>query len=149
MKIRIRNAHKKDSDEILLLLYQLQRPMPKTGQEKLKFVKMISQYMDEKDKMIIVAEDDSGIVGLASIVFLPRLNRTKTELYIPELVVSERDRRLGIGKSLIESCVRIAKKKKCFRIRLESGNQRKAAHQFYRNIGFEQSALSYTMSLTS
>lgn len=147
MEVKIRNANRKDVDEILLLLYQLQRPRPKTSSEKIKFARLVSKYLVEKDKKIIVAKDGAIVVGLASIVFLPRLNRSKTELYIPELVVSEGYRGRGVGKSLIDSCIKIAKKKKCFRIRLESGNQRKASHRFYKNIGFEQSALSYTMNL--
>ncbi|TBR09999.1 MAG: GNAT family N-acetyltransferase [Candidatus Nitrosotenuis sp.] len=145
--IKIRKASKKDLDEILNLLYQLQRPRPKTSSEHTAFRKRIFQYLDENDKKIIVSECNSKIIGLVSIMLLPRLNRTKLELYIPELVVSEDHRGLGVGKSLIKSCVNIAKKKKCFRIRLESGNQRKDAHQFYKKIGFEQSALSYTMTI--
>lgn len=144
MNIKIRKANKKDINEILNLVYQLQRPKPKTSSESLVFRKRIYQYLNEKDKKIIVAEQDSMIVGFVSIMLLPRLNRAKLELYVPELIVSKNHRGLGIGKSLIESCVEIAKKEKCFRIRLESGNQRKDAHQFYKKIGFEQSALSYT-----
>lgn len=142
--IKIRKADKKDVSEILNLLYQLQRPKPKTSLENVTFRKRIDQYLGDKDKRIIVAEQDSKIVGIVSMMFLTRLNRTKLELYIPELVVSEDHRRSGIGKSLMESCVKIAKKKKCFRIRLESGNQRKDAHRFYKRIGFGQTALSYT-----
>ena len=142
--LKIRNAKKKDINEILSLLYQLQRPKPKTSSENLAFRKRIYQYLDEKDKKIVVAEQDSKIVGVVSMMLLPRLNHSKLELYVPELVVSEDHRGLGIGKSLMESCVKIAEKKKCFRIRLESGNKRKEAHQFYKKIGFEQSALSYT-----
>lgn len=144
---KIRKAGKRDIDEILDLLYQLQRPKPKTSSEYTAFRKRISQYLGEKDKKITVSEQDSKIVGLVSMVLLPRLNRTKLELYIPELVVSEDHRGLGVGKSLIEACIDMAKKKKCFRIRLESGNQRKGAHLFYKNMGFEQSALSYTMTV--
>lgn len=143
--IKIRKANKKDLDEILNLLYQLQRPKPKTSSENIAFRKRILQYLGEKDKKIIVSECNSKVVGLVSTMLLPRLNRTKLELYIPELVVSENHRGSGVGKSLIKSCISMAKKKKCFRIRLESGNQRKGAHQFYKKIGFEQSALSYTM----
>lgn len=141
--LKIRKATKKDINEILSLLYQLQRPKPKTSSENLALRKRIYQYLNEKDKKIVVAED-SKIVGVISMMLLPRLNRTKLELYVPELVVLENHRGLGIGKSLMESCVKIAKKKKCFRIRLESGNKRKEAHRFYKKIGFEQSALSYT-----
>lgn len=145
--IRIRKANKRDTDEILSLLYQLQRPRPRTDSEHAAFRKRISQYIDEKDKRIIISEQNSKVVGLASMALLPRLNRTKLEMYIPELVVSENHRGSGVGKSLIEACISIAKKKKCFRIRLESGNQRKGAHRFYKKIGFEQSALSYTMEI--
>ncbi|HEY8110422.1 MAG TPA: GNAT family N-acetyltransferase [Candidatus Nitrosotenuis sp.] len=145
--ITIRKANKGDIAEILNLLYQLQRPKPKTNSESIAFRKQIFQYLDEKDKKIIVYEQNSKIIGLVSMMFLPRLNRTKLELYIPELVVSKDNRGLGVGKSLMESCVNMAKKRKCFRIRLESGNQRKDAHKFYKKIGFEQSALSYTMTI--
>ena len=144
---KIRKAGKKDIDEILDLLYQLQRPRPKTSSEDLAFREQIVRYLEEGDKGIIVSEQNSKIVGLVSTVLIPRLNRTKLELYIPELVVSEDHRGLGVGKSLIESCISMAKRKKCFRIRLESGNRRKGAHQFYKNMGFEQSALSYTMTI--
>jgi ribosomal protein S18 acetylase RimI-like enzyme len=147
MNIKIRKAKEKDIGEILNLLYQLQRPKPKTTSENRTFRKRILQYLDEKDKEIIVAEQNSRIIGLVSIMLLPRLNRTELELYIPELIVSEDHRGLGVGKSLMESCVNMARKKKCFRIRLESGNQRKGAHLFYKRIGFEQSALSYTMAI--
>jgi ribosomal protein S18 acetylase RimI-like enzyme len=147
INITIRKANKGDIDEILNLLYQLQRPKPKTNTESIAFRKQIFQYLDEKDKKIIVYEQNSKIIGLVSMMFLPRLNRTKLELYIPELVVSKDNRGLGVGKSLMESCVNMAKKRKCFRIRLESGNQRKDAHKFYKKIGFEQSALSYTMTI--
>lgn len=145
--LKIRKANKKDTNEILNLLYQLQRPKPKTISEGLAFRKRICQYLNEKDKKIFIAEQNSRIVGMVSMMFLPRLNHSKLELYVPELVVSENHRGSGIGKSLMDSCIGIAKKKKCFRIRLESGNQRKDAHQFYKKIGFEQSALSYTMTV--
>ncbi|MEM3024632.1 MAG: hypothetical protein QXW38_01930 [Candidatus Nitrosotenuis sp.] len=41
----------------------------------------------------------------------------------------------------------MAKKKKCYRIRLESGYQRKTAHIFYKKLGFEQRALTYTLKI--
>ncbi|HSA98180.1 MAG TPA: GNAT family N-acetyltransferase [Candidatus Nitrosotenuis sp.] len=142
--VKIRKAGKKDAEKILSLLYQLQRPKPKTGAENAAFRKLVYQYLDCKGKKIIIAEQDSEVVGVVSMMLLPRLNRTKLELYIPEMVVSENRRGAGIGRLLMESCVRTAKKEKCFRIRLESGNQRKNAHRFYESVGFEQTALSYT-----
>jgi ribosomal protein S18 acetylase RimI-like enzyme len=144
---KIRDATKNDVPVILELLYELQRPKPKNKSERAIFAKQILRYLSDKDKKILVAQDGSKILGFVSLIFLRRLNHTKQELYIPDLVVAKDYRRLGIGKSLIESCIDIAKRKNSFRIRLESGNQRKEAHEFYPSLGFESSALSYSLSL--
>jgi GNAT superfamily N-acetyltransferase len=141
----IRAASKNDAPSILNLLYELKRPKPKTRSEKAIFGKQILRYLSDMDKKILVAESDSGIIGLVSLVFIPRLNRTKLELYIPELVVAKGSRRSGVGESLIKSCIGIAKRKRCFRIRLESGYKRKEAHKFYKKLGFEQPSLSYAL----
>jgi GNAT superfamily N-acetyltransferase len=147
MLAKIRTAKKSDSDEILHLLYQLGRPKPKTKQEKSHFKKRIMDYLASKDKKILVAEENRKIIGLISMVFTPRLNRKRQELYVPELVVAKKHRQAGIGKLLIDSCIRLAKKKNCFRIRLESGHQRKESHKFYKKHGFEQPAKTYVMNL--
>ena len=69
-------------------------------------------------------------------------------MYIPELIVTTQLRNFGIGKKLIKYCIDLAKKKDCYRIRLESGNQRKESHKFYKSIGFEQSALTFTKHMS-
>ena len=143
--IKIRTAKQSDTDEILNLLYQLGRPKPKST--KSVFQKRILQYLKDKDKKIFLATLDSETVGLVSAILVPRLNQTKPELYIPELVVLESYRNMGIGKSLIDFCIKMAQKKNCFRIRLESGNKRVAAHKFYRALGFDQYAKTYKLDL--
>jgi len=147
LKARIRAAKKSDSEEILNLLYQLERPRPKNKLERTRFRKRILQYLLEPDKKILIAETGCKIIGLVSIVFTPRLNRTKLEMYVPDLVVAKKHQRSGAGKLLIDSCIEIAKKKNCFRIRLESGHRRKKAHKFYKKNGFEQPAKTYVLNL--
>jgi GNAT superfamily N-acetyltransferase len=129
-------------------LYDLGRSKPQKDSDIDTFRKLITKYLTDSDKQILVLVlDDVKIIGMASMVFLPRLNRTTLEMYIPELVVLEKYHNQGIGKKLINSCIVLAKEKKCHRIRLESGNQRKESHQFYKHLGFEQSALSFTKNL--
>ncbi|MEW6042772.1 MAG: GNAT family N-acetyltransferase [Thermoproteota archaeon] len=147
MKVSVRKATRSDTSSILELLYELGRPAPKNKSEKVNFVKQIAHYIREPDKKILVALLDSEIVGLVSMVFLQRLNQTKLEMYIPELVVAKKFHRRGIGKSLIDACIKIAEKKNCYRIRLESGYQRKTAHIFYKKLGFEQHALTYVLKI--
>ncbi len=144
MEISIKKATDKDIPFILELLYELDRPKPINDKEIKVFENKIMGYFSDPQKIIVLAKQDSKIVGLTSIIFLSRLNRTKLEMYIPELIVTKQLRNFGIGKKLIKYCTALAKKKDCYRIRLESGNQRKESHKFYKSIGFEQSALTFT-----
>ncbi|MDH3696484.1 MAG: GNAT family N-acetyltransferase [Nitrosopumilus sp.] len=140
MESLIRESIHDDISSILNLLYDLDRPRPLNDDEVKIFKTKISDYFLDSQKNIIVAQQDKKIVGVASIIYLQRLNRVKTEMYIPELIVTEKLRCSGIGKRLMQYCMELAKKKNCYRIRLESGNSRKESHKFYKSIGFEQSA---------
>jgi ribosomal protein S18 acetylase RimI-like enzyme len=144
----IRDASEKDIPIILGLLYDLGRPKPQKDSDVETFRKLVTKYLTDSDKKILVAVlDDVKIIGMLSMIFLSRLNQNTLETYIPELIVLETYRTQGVGKKLISSCMTIAKEKKCHRIRLESGNQRKESHQFYEHLGFEQSSLSFTKNL--
>ena len=144
----IRKSTNNDVPIILGLLYELGRPKPQKDSDVDTFRKLVKKYVRDSDKEILVAElNDIEIVGMVSMMFLPRLNHTTLEMYIPELVVIKKHQNQGIGKKLINSCIDIAREKKCHRIRLESGNQRKSSHKFYKHLGFEQSAFSFTKNL--
>jgi len=147
MWLSIREATEKDVPSILSLLYELERPQPLDDKEIKIFKKKIHNYFSDSTKNILVAEQDEKIVGVVTIIYLQRLNRAKLEMYIPELVVTEKLRFSGIGTQMMKHCMDVAKKKKCYRIRLESGNQRRDSHKFYKSIGFEQSALTFTKSI--
>jgi N-acetylglutamate synthase-like GNAT family acetyltransferase len=146
--VKIRTAKLNDIPIILRLLYELGRPKPKNDSEIDAFTKLIKKYLKDSDKEILIAEhNDIEIIGMVSIVFLLRLNQKCSEMYIPELVVFEHYQKKGIGKKLIESCIKLANEKKCHRIRLESGNIRNESHIFYKNLGFVQNALSFTKEI--
>ncbi|MGI9567000.1 MAG: GNAT family N-acetyltransferase [Nitrosopumilus sp.] len=146
--LTIKEASVHDTPIILELLYELGRPKPEIDSEVKLFRKLVTKYVVDPDKKLLVAKlDDVEIVGMVSIEFLTRLNRPNLEMYIPELIVVKKYQKKGIGKKLINSCIGIAKHNECYRIRLESGNQRKDSHAFYRWLGFTQPALSFTLNL--
>ena len=148
MGIVIRTASDNDLPVILGLLYDLGRPKPQKDSDVDTFRKLVTKYLKDLDKTILVAElDDMKIVGMVCVMFLSRLNQTTLEMYIPELIVLEKYQNQGIGKKLINSCILLTKEKKCHRIRLESGHPRKESHQFYKHLGFEQSGFSFTKNL--
>lgn len=136
----IRPANEKDVQIVLSLLYELGRPKPQKDSDVEVFEKLVRGYLKDPDKEILVAEHKTDVVGLVSMMFLRRLNQELVELYIQELIVTEGYQNHDIGKKLINACIELAKKKKCYRIRLESGVQRKESHVFYKNLGFDQSS---------
>ena len=146
--ITIREPTYDDIPSLLELLDELGRPKPQTDNELEKFTTLLKNYMQEDDKKILVAQiDNSKIIGMISMVFLSRLNQNTSEMYVPELIVSQNYRSKGIGKKLINFSIELGKEKKCHRIRLESGNQRIESHKFYKHLGFEDSSIFFTKNL--
>ena len=140
----VREALVDDVPAVLGLLDELGRPGPADQHEAEEFGRMVEKYIADDDKRVLVALAGDRVVGMASVLLLPRLNHTSRELYMPELVVSQQYRGLGLGKALAKYCIRLAAENGCHRIRLESGNQRTASHRFYLDLGFGQSALSFS-----
>jgi GNAT superfamily N-acetyltransferase len=144
-QVKIKHACRNNSKRIFELLDQLDRPSPKDRDEYRKFKRIIDYYIDLKNPnhAILIATIGSEIIGLVSYVLLDRLNQRSREFWIPELVVSRVYRNQGIGKLLIQKCESIAKRKHCYRMRLESGNDRIKSHQFYKKMGFKRIALTF------
>ena len=146
--IAIRESTYDDIPSLLELLYELGRPKPQKDNDLEKFTALLKNYMQDDDKKILVAQiNNSEIIGMISMVFLPRLNQNTLELYIPELIISQNYRSKGIGKKLINFSINLGKEKKCHRMRLESGNQRVESHKFYKHLGFENSSIFFTKNL--
>lgn len=149
--MKLRHPKSTDINSIIELLAQLDRTLPTDRYETKKFQKLIKSYIQfnsaNNNRDIILATIDSKVTGLVSYVLLERLNQLFCEFWIPELVVSKEYRNHGVGKLLIQRCESIAKRKKCYRIRLESGNDRIDSHNFYKKIGFEQNALTFEKRL--
>ena len=146
--ITIRESTYDDIPSLLELLDELGRPKPQKDNELEKFTALLKNYMQEDDKKILVAQiDNSKIIGMISIVFLSRLNQNTSEMYVPELIVSQNYHSKGIGKKLLNFSIKLGKEKKCHRIRLESGNQRIESHKFYKHLGFEDSSIFFTKNL--
>ena len=146
--ITIRESTYDDIPSLLELLDELGRPKPQKDNELEKFTALLKNYMQEDDKKILVAQiENSKIIGMISMVFLSRLNQNTSEMYVPELIVSQNYHSKGIGKKLINFSIKLGKEKKCHRIRLESGNQRIESHKFYKHLGFEDSSIFFTKNL--
>lgn len=147
-RLKVRHATMNDAKSIIQLQWELERPLPINKFQAKRFRQLVQEYIRLKDTCgILVAVTSTELVGMVSYVFIERLNRLQRELWIPELVVSYSYRNKGIGKRLLLMCEDIARRKKCYRIRLESRNDRIASHAFYVKLGFSQMALAFEKNL--
>jgi ribosomal protein S18 acetylase RimI-like enzyme len=147
-QVKLIQAKMTDAKSIIKLQAQLDRPLPKNKHQIRKFQQLVKDYIRLKDSRgIILATSNSKVIGMVSYILIDRLNQPLSELWIPELVVTNEYRNRGIGKRLVQKCESIARRNKCYRIRLESRNDRIDSHDFYKKIGFSQMALAFEKKL--
>jgi ribosomal protein S18 acetylase RimI-like enzyme len=147
-QVKLIQAKMTDAKSIIELQAQLDRPLPKNKHQIRKFQQLVKDYIRLKDSRgIILATSNSKVIGMVSYILIDRLNQPLSELWIPELVVTNEYRNRGIGKRLVQKCESIARRNKCYRIRLESRNDRIDSHDFYKKIGFSQMALAFEKKL--
>jgi ribosomal protein S18 acetylase RimI-like enzyme len=99
------------------------------------------------DGVVLVAEDEGTLAGVASLWIRPRLNWTTPEAWIADLVVHPDHRRRGIATGLVDACVREARRRACHRLVLESAHHREDAHAFYDAYGFGDGGRRYELGL--
>jgi GNAT superfamily N-acetyltransferase len=138
----IRAATEKDIPRLLELYQQLSfkpEEYKKPPLEECK--KSFARASAVPGYSLLVAEEDGEVVGTTVLAILPGMaHGTKPFAVIEYVVVDEKRRREGIGKLLMEYCLKLAKEAGCYKVMLTSDKRRERAHKFYRSLGFEASA---------
>ena len=94
------------------------------------------ELLEEPRARVLVAEDEDGVVGAASLWIKPDLAHGDTVIEVPMLVVSESARRQGIGKLLVEKIQSVAATENAALIELVATRGNDTARAFYRSLGF-------------
>jgi len=144
-EVTVRRAEARDAEAVLALLAALGRPpvAEDAGPQRAVFL----DHLGYDDALVLVAEVNGAVVGVASLWLRPRLNWTTPEAWIPDLYVDERFRRSGVARRLLDACSATARRRGCHRLTLESGHQRQAAHALYESVGFVHAGRQYVLSL--
>jgi GNAT superfamily N-acetyltransferase len=128
--IMIRTAKATDAEEIIRLSAQLGYP---TIMEQVKT--RIDQFAHDKDSAIFVYEiANNHLAGWIHILGKHLIYAEYAE--VGGLVVDKDLRRQGIGLQLIKKSEEWARENNYQEIRLRSGDERKEAHKFYKQIGY-------------
>lgn len=140
----IRKAERQDLPRIVELYEELTEEKLSVSQDT------VNRVFDEIEAMpnqeFLVAEKDGFVVGTLFVQITPNLSHGARPWAILEnMIVDSRYRRQGIGRQLVESALERCREAGCYKIQLLSNKKRREAHQFYRTIGFEDSALGFRL----
>ena len=91
-------------------------------------------------------EQDTEVVCVAGYRISTNLFLGKN-LYIDDLVTSERYRSMGHGETMIAQLRSVARENRCLHLHLDSGTQRHGAHKFYFRRGFAVSSFHFDEKL--
>ncbi|MDR1645455.1 MAG: GNAT family N-acetyltransferase [Tannerellaceae bacterium] len=103
--------------------------------------------LDSDNQFLIVGIVDKIIIGFCSLTIKNNLWQAGNIGHIDELIVETSIRNKGIGEKLMSEITKIAKENNCKRIELDSAFHRKAAHQFYENLGYENRAYLFSKKI--
>ena len=94
------------------------------------------ELLETPSALTLVAEDGERIVGLVSFWVKPDLAHGDTVVEIPMLAVTEKARRRGVGRLLVERTRDAASRRGADLIELIATSDNTAARTFYRSLGF-------------
>jgi GNAT superfamily N-acetyltransferase len=141
----VRAAREDDLEALLRLYVQLSAGNASTRVEAARRG-LVAMLADERMRLL-VAEDEAGrVIGTATVVVVPNLTHdARPWAQVENVVVDEAARGTGVGKALMDECVRIAWEAGCYKVQLQSADHRQGAHRFYEGLGFEASSVGFRL----
>jgi GNAT superfamily N-acetyltransferase len=129
--IEIRPATVQDAEQISPLIRELGYAMS-AQQLRQKLIDL----QDSKTDCVLVAASGEELLACISLHVMPLFHAEGNFGRITALVVSERQRGLGIGHDLILQAHQWFETLQCVRVEVTSGDQRERAHRFYERHGY-------------
>ena len=129
--IAIRDAIIEDAAVIAVLLGELGYPSQPDGVRA-----RLARLLVRDDSRVFVAEREAKVLGVLGLHRMPVLTSLSDIAMIIALVVTERDRRAGVGRLLIARAEDEARVWQCGRVMVTSAERRADAHAFYERLGY-------------
>jgi GNAT superfamily N-acetyltransferase len=142
----VRPAHLNDLASVLVLLRE-NGGAPAPGRtaaepaEGSRAREIFASMLEQPGRTLLVADSDGEIVGTADLLVVPNLMRQGAPWAILENVfVTDRLRRQGIGRALLNEAIRVAREAGSYKLQLPSNKHRTDAHAFYQSVGLTATA---------
>lgn len=129
------------------IVYELICQLEQCQTDYNKFKNVYTVKLNNVNNHYLLATVDNRAVGFISINNDYQLHHENKVATIEELVTDNNYRGQGIGKSLVEYAILLAKKNNCEIIELTSSFDRVKAHRFYQNNGFDKASYKFKLAL--
>ncbi|MFC1655500.1 GNAT family N-acetyltransferase [Patescibacteria group bacterium] len=141
--INYREATIKDAEGVAELLIEFGYPnTPTFARNK------IEALTDNPEVILIIAETKGEIAGVAQLQITNFLYETGKTARIITLIVKEKYRRQGIGKTLVKKLEEEAAKVGSTKIEVTSRKDRTEAHDFYKGLGYQEASTKFSKTLS-
>ena len=138
----LRPATAGDADQLARLLAILGYPCtPAEARAR------ITAAAAEPDQRLLVAERDGMLLGMLALDFMYYLPLGATSCHIVALAVAPEAQRQGVGRWLLREAELQARQAGAARVELTSAGHRQEAHVFYRQCGYEDTAVRFMKRL--
>ncbi|MCL6590240.1 MAG: GNAT family N-acetyltransferase [Firmicutes bacterium] len=131
--IQIGLIQQEDLETLALLYFELTGE--RTDDERM--ADTFQRLQSNPDYILLGARRGNQLVGsLMGIVCYEMVGQCKPFMIIENVIVSNKYRRMGIGRALMGRIEEIAMEKGCSVIQFVSSAYRKEAHRFYESVGY-------------
>ena len=105
---------------------------------------VLPEVVGDLRRRLLVACDGDRIVGTADVIVLPNLTHGgRPYANVENVVVDASARGQGVGHALMDAVMAHARACGCYKVQLQSNDERLDAHRFYDALGFAPVARGY------
>ncbi|NOV22445.1 GNAT family N-acetyltransferase [Cupriavidus necator] len=104
------------------------------------------RYPDYRCYMMVGA-DDVPLGTFSLLVFPVMVHDGRPEAIVEAVVVAPTARGMGVGKAMMREAMRLAREAGAAKLALSSNARRLRAHRFYRQLGFTEHGISFSIEL--
>jgi GNAT superfamily N-acetyltransferase len=145
--VKVRPVTAEDFRAVCGLLAELGRPTVSDTTSDACRSAFAADLEDDGADHLLAVDERGTPVGFLSLHYRRRLNHPTLEAWVPDLIVNERARGLGVGRALLAEAERRARERGCHRLALESGYGRTRAHGVYLAAGMTDGGKFFTKEL--
>lgn len=105
-----------------------------------QLAKMVKKIANNPDYILVGAKNEKEqLVGaVMGITCMDTVGECQPFMVLENLIVSEKNRRQGVGKKLVNYIEETARERNCYFIMLMSRAKRTEAHLFYESMGYSK-----------